>query len=175
MNDFVEQCRREWKRIGVPDPLAEEMATDLTHDLQEAEAEGVSTEQLLGRMAFDPAAFAATWATARGIVRRPPSTQNSRRRPLIVIALTVLAAITVTAAALVLFNSGHEVALFSTEHPPHLVPPPARFAPPSNPGHATNTSVAPDLILLLPAIIVIALAAWALSKSRRSRPPTAAA
>ena len=175
MNDFVEQCRREWKRLGVPDPLAEEMATDLTHDLQEAEAEGVSTEQLLGRMAFDPPAFAATWATARGIVHRPPSPQNTRRRPLIAIALTALAAITVTVAALVLVHSGHQVALLSTEHPPHLVPPPARFAPPTNPGHPTNTSVAPDLILLVPAIIVIALATWAWSKSRRSQPPTAAA
>lgn len=175
MNDFVEQCRHEWKRIGVPDPLAEEMATDLTHDLQEAAAEGVSTEQLLGRMAFDPAAFAATWATARGIARQPPSPPDTRRRPLIAIALTALAAITLTVAALVLFHSGHEVALLSTEHPPHLVPPPAGFAQPSNAGHATNTSVAPDLILLLPAIIVIVLATWAWSKSRRSRPPTATA
>ena len=37
MSDFVEQCRREWKRLGVPDPLAEEMATDLATDLGEAE------------------------------------------------------------------------------------------------------------------------------------------
>jgi hypothetical protein len=29
MSDFVEQCRREWRRLGVPDPLAEEMAADL--------------------------------------------------------------------------------------------------------------------------------------------------
>ena len=175
MNDFVEQCRREWKRIGVPDPLAEEMATDLTHDLQEAEAEGVSTEQLLGRMAFDPQAFAATWATARGIVRQPPRPQNTRRKPLIAIALTALAAIAVTVAALVLVHSGHEVALLGTEHSPRLVPPPARFALPSNAGHATNTTLAPELILLVPVIIVIAFAAWAWSRSRRSQPPTAAA
>ena len=29
MSDFVEQCRQEWKRLGVPDPLAEEMAAAL--------------------------------------------------------------------------------------------------------------------------------------------------
>ena len=42
MSEFVEQCRREWKRLGVADPLAEEMAADLASDLEEAEAEGVS-------------------------------------------------------------------------------------------------------------------------------------
>jgi hypothetical protein len=26
MNEFVEQCRREWRRLGVADPLAGEMA-----------------------------------------------------------------------------------------------------------------------------------------------------
>jgi hypothetical protein len=30
MSEFVEQCRREWRRLGVADPLAEEMAADLT-------------------------------------------------------------------------------------------------------------------------------------------------
>ena len=34
MSDFVEQCRSEWKRLGVPDPLAEEMAADLASDLR---------------------------------------------------------------------------------------------------------------------------------------------
>ena len=41
MSEFVEQCLREWKRLGVPDPLAEEMAADMESDLSEAEAEGV--------------------------------------------------------------------------------------------------------------------------------------
>jgi hypothetical protein len=171
MNDFVEQCRHEWKRLGVPDPLAEEMATDLTHDLQEAEAEGVSTEQLLGSVAFDPPAFAATWATARGIVRRPPSPQNTRRRPLIVIALTVVAAITVAVVALQLFQGGSGVAPRGRENPPHRVSPPAGFAPPSNPGHPTNGSTPAELILLFPAIIALGVASWLWSRSR-SRPPT---
>src|SRR5262245_8507637 len=81
MSDFVEQCRREWERLGVPDPLAEEMAADLASDLGEAEAEGVSVEELLGSSAFDPRAFAASWAAERGIIPVPP-TRGTRRRPL---------------------------------------------------------------------------------------------
>ena len=73
MSDFVEQCRNEWKRLGVPDPLAEEMAADLASDLREAEAEGVSTEELLGSSAFDPRSFAASWASERGIIPAPPA------------------------------------------------------------------------------------------------------
>ena len=73
MSDFVEQCRREWRRLGVPDPLADGMATDLVSDLREAEAEGVSAEELLGTSAFDPPAFAASWAAERGIIPKPPS------------------------------------------------------------------------------------------------------
>ena len=72
MSDFVEQCRREWKRLGVPDPLADEKAADLASDLREAEAEGVSAEELLGSSAFDPRAFAATWAAERGVIPEPP-------------------------------------------------------------------------------------------------------
>ena len=33
MNEFVEECRREWRRLGVPDPIANEMAADLTADI----------------------------------------------------------------------------------------------------------------------------------------------
>ena len=60
ISDFVEQCRQEWRRLGVPDPLADEMAADLASDLGEAEAEGVSAEELLGSSAFDPRSFAAS-------------------------------------------------------------------------------------------------------------------
>ena len=40
MSDFVEQCRNEWRRLGVADPLADEMAEDLATDLREAEEIG---------------------------------------------------------------------------------------------------------------------------------------
>jgi hypothetical protein len=60
MSDFVEQCRLEWRRLGVPDALADEMATDLAADLTEAAAEGVTAEELLGNSASDPRSFAAS-------------------------------------------------------------------------------------------------------------------
>ncbi len=68
MSEFVEECRREWKRLGVPDPIAGEMAADLAADLAEAEADGVSAEQVLGSGAFDPRGFAASWASERGVI-----------------------------------------------------------------------------------------------------------
>jgi hypothetical protein len=77
MNAFVEECRREWRRLGVPDGLAEEMATELESDLAEAETDGVSTAEMLGES--DPRRFAATWARERGLVPEQPA-QTSRRR-----------------------------------------------------------------------------------------------
>src|SRR5580698_6087140 len=71
VNEFVDECRREWRRLGVPDPVANEMAADLTADLEEAQAEGGSAEDVLGNGAFDPRRFAAAWATARGVTGRP--------------------------------------------------------------------------------------------------------
>jgi hypothetical protein len=43
----MRECRREWKRIGVPDPVANEMAADLAADVEEADADGVSAEEVL--------------------------------------------------------------------------------------------------------------------------------
>ena len=80
MSDFVEQCRREWRRLNVPDPLAEEMAADLASDLREAEADGVSAEEFLGSSAFDARSFAASWAAERGIIPAPAGRAN---RPLV--------------------------------------------------------------------------------------------
>ncbi len=67
MIEFVDECRREWRRLGVADPIANEMAADLTADLEEAEAEGGSAEDVLGSSLFDPPRFAADWADARGV------------------------------------------------------------------------------------------------------------
>lgn len=52
----------------MPDPVANEMAADLAADLAEAEAEGASAEQVLGSGAFDPHAFAASWAAAAAVI-----------------------------------------------------------------------------------------------------------
>jgi hypothetical protein len=48
VSDFVEECRREWKRLRVPARPAEEMADDLAADLREAEADGAFPEEVLG-------------------------------------------------------------------------------------------------------------------------------
>jgi hypothetical protein len=90
VSEFVEECRREWRRLGVPDPVANEMAADLTADLDEAEAEGGSPEDVLGNSAFDPRRFAAAWATARGVTGPLTPDRLSPWRPRAVIVLTVL-------------------------------------------------------------------------------------
>jgi hypothetical protein len=68
VNELVEECRREWKRLRVPDQIADEMAADLAADLEEAEAEGGSAEDVLGSAARDPRSLAAAWAAERGVV-----------------------------------------------------------------------------------------------------------
>ena len=104
MSEFIEECRREWRRLGVPDPIANEMAADLTADLDEAEAEGGSPEDVLGNSAFDPQRFAAAWATARGVTG--PSTPHRLppwRRP-VAIALTALFGVLTVIAGLALLS-----------------------------------------------------------------------
>jgi hypothetical protein len=83
VTSFVEECRREWRRLGVPDPIAEEMAADLTADLEEAEAEGAAPEDVLGSGVSDPKAFAASWAMERGVVPADARPKTDRR-PLLV-------------------------------------------------------------------------------------------
>ena len=131
MSDFVEQCRQEWRRLGVPDPLAEEMAADLASDLREAEAEGVSAEELLGSSVFDPRSFAASWAAERGIIPAPPSRGNARRRPLVLVAFTALAAITLIVAALLLLTGQPKVSLVAsrTTTSPSSPPPAPSYHP----------------------------------------------
>ena len=87
MTAYVEECRQEWKRLGVPDLLAEEMATELESDLAEAEADGVSATEILGES--DPRRFAATWASERGLVAEPPSQKKSRKRFWIILVVVL--------------------------------------------------------------------------------------
>ncbi len=93
MSDFVDQCRREWKRLRVPDPVAEEMAADLAADLREAEADGVSAEELLGSSVFDPRSFAASWAAERGVIPGAPRRATAARKPLALLALAAVFAL----------------------------------------------------------------------------------
>ena len=179
MSDFVEQCRSEWRRLGVPDPLAEEMAADLASDLREAEAEGVSAEEFLGSSFFDPRSFAASWAAERGIIPPPPSRGNARRRPLVLVAFTALAAIALIVAALLLLTGQPKVSVVASRTtPPHLPsPPPAFVGPPGASRQVLHTSASAPVewILLFFAIVALGFAAWLWSRWGRSRPPTAPA
>jgi hypothetical protein len=102
MTAFVEECRREWKRLGVPELLAEEMATELESDLAEAQADGVSATEILGES--DPRRFAATWASERGLV--PEQTpRKSRKRLWIWIAVAFVLVVFVLLPSLALIGS----------------------------------------------------------------------
>jgi hypothetical protein len=183
MTDFVERCRQEWKRLGVSDPLIEEMATDLASDLNEAEADGVSAEELLGRSAFDPASFAATWAAERGVIPPSPSPQPQSffRRPLTLGAFAIVVFAALAFAALV------GTALISRAAPPTLgfrraTAPSLRLLPgagqplPGQPlvvhGH-TSVNAAPLLLLLLVLAVIAIVVTWIWTTRTRSRPPSA--
>jgi hypothetical protein len=103
VSEFIAECRREWRRLGVPEPAANEMAADLTADLKEAEKEGVSAEEVLGSGAFDARAFAASWASERGLV--PIGWRNRirehRRLTTALVFVVLLVATGITAAFLI--------------------------------------------------------------------------
>ena len=171
MSDFVEQCRAEWRRLGVPDPLAEEMAADLAADLTEAEADGVSAEELLGSSFFDPRSFATSWAAERGLIPVAPSRGNVRRRPLGLVAFTALATIALIVTALLLVTGEPKVSVVASGTAPFPSPQPGA-------GRVvlqTSASAPVEWILLFFAIVALGFAAWLWSSRSRSRPPTAPA
>jgi hypothetical protein len=90
VNDFVEQCRREWRRLRVPAHIADEMAAELAADLEEA-----TSEEVLGSDALDARSFAARWAAERGVARSRP-----RRRLVLLAATLALVAVAAIGAAL---------------------------------------------------------------------------
>jgi hypothetical protein len=177
MSDFVQQCRREWERLRVPDSVANEMAADLAADLEEAEAEGVSAEEVLGRSAFDPRSFAASWAAERGVIPSASRHESASRKPLVPAALAVVTVIGLIGAALfALAQRSRSVAMAPA--PPH---PRIRLAPPapSGPFVVHGGPVAAEalawILLLLVVISGIIVSAWLWSRWHRSRPPTAPA
>lgn len=87
---FLDECRREWKRLGVPAEVAEEMAAELHADLADAAADGVPAAELLGAGAHDARGFAASWATERGVV---PAARRRRRVPVVLGAVLAAAAL----------------------------------------------------------------------------------
>jgi hypothetical protein len=102
VNEFVDECRREWRRLGVSEPIANEMAADLTADIEEAEAEGGSAEDVLGNSAFDPRRFAGSWAVARGVTAPPMPMAPVRRWPVLAFGLVGCMALLALGAAVLL-------------------------------------------------------------------------
>ena len=163
MSEFVEQCRLEWRRLGVADPLAEEMAADLASDLEEAQAEGVSAAEYLGSSASDPRSFAASWASERGIIPAPSGREKVGRRPLALVAFTALAAIAVIVASLLLATGEPKLSLARTTPPPGA----------SRTVVSTSAAAPIEWILLFVALAALGFSAWLWLRWRRSRPPIA--
>ncbi len=144
MSEFVDECRREWKRLGVPDPVANEMAADLTADLDEAEAEGGSPEDVLGNSAFDPRRFAAAWAAARGVTGAPiPDRPPPWRTPITIALAALLGVLTAGAGLALLVGRGSSSIAFATRHIVAVPAPIHLFAPGSSrvPGPPGRTFV----------------------------------
>ena len=173
MNPFIEECRKEWRRLRVPDAVANEMATDLASDLAEAEAEGLAAEEVLGNGAFDPRSFAASWAAERGVIPSSPVHANPLRRPVNLVVIAVASLLAAVGAVLVLFASqgGSSISVSPQQGP---------FAPPMPPDQvhrltAIDVVDAGAAILLVLALVGRAVAAYLWISRRRSRPPAAPA
>jgi hypothetical protein len=107
VNGFVEECRREWSRLGVSDSVANEMAADLEADLAEAAAEGASPEDVLGTAAFDPRSFAVSWAAERGVI--PAAAAAPRPSGRLPVAIAAFAAVAIVGLLLVLASPSGSV------------------------------------------------------------------
>lgn len=143
VNEFVEQCRREWKRLGVPNGIADEMAAELTADLDE----GVSPEDVLGADAADARSFAAAWAAERDVVPR----RRKAMRIGVLAAVTALVLVVIAGALLALLASPSEGARLSIQATPHMFTGPQRVwvGPPARQTIvATPPAVTPPLFRL---------------------------
>jgi hypothetical protein len=170
MNTFITACRKEWARLGVPEAAANEMAADLEADLAEAEADGVSPEHVLGNGYFDPASFAASWATAAGITDEAPvSTADGHRRRWVYVvgALTSFAVGLLGLVLLVGIRHGavgiSKRALFGPGFQISPIPRvPAQFMKPSNvfAVESSHAFVGVGLVLLVAALVGIGTVLW---------------
>jgi hypothetical protein len=173
MSEFLDACRREWRRLGVPDPVAAEMAAEIAADLGEAEAEGVPPEEVLGSSVFDPAGFAANWATERGVI--PPTVPPPRagRRWVVVAALVCFAFLTAIGAgiAVLAFHGADVVAVAHAASPRAILPQVHGFSRPVGSPDADLRPVAVALLALGLAGIATTAALWARSARGRGSGP----
>lgn len=190
MSQFVDQCRQEWSRLGVPDPAANEMAADLEADLKEAESDGVSAEEVLGNGAFDPRSFAASWARERGLVQyasaQPPAAappaEHRAKQPRTLSLVLAFAVLAVVGAVLWIIGSRQALAVVApVMGKPVPASPGFPFRPPGTivqPGAVVQRFVGLDpfhtagsLLLLIGVVgMITLLVSWSW---RRLRPPVA--
>jgi hypothetical protein len=123
VNQFIDECRREWRRLRVPKSVENEMAAELEADLAEAGAEGVTPKELAGS---DARSFARSWAAERRVARLRP------RRVLLFAGLALFAALSLAGAALMLFAS--------PDHSVRAAGPPALLTRPSPPRNAERVT-----------------------------------
>jgi len=171
MSEFVQQCRQEWSRLGVPDPIAEEITIELAADLRDAEAAGMWTEEYLGASAADPRAFAASWAAERDVIPAPAA-RGRDRKPLVLIAFTAAAALTLVVAAVLLITGEPRIGVATTTKRPSFSPTLAGPGP-SVTRHVAgaNASAPVEWILLAGAAIALGFAAWLWRTWNRSGSP----
>lgn len=113
MNEYVAECRREWRRLGVSSQIADEMAAELEADLDEAP----SLDEVLGSDAADAHAFARRWAHERGVVPTP----LRGLRPGVAAALTAFALAAIAGALLMIFASPSHSGRFAIAQVPQIV------------------------------------------------------
>jgi hypothetical protein len=179
MSRFVEECQKEWNRLAVPQAIANEMAADLEADLAEAEADGVSPEEVLGNGYFDARAFAGEWARARGVIdpngiTRAP-VRFTRLRPLTLALATVTLVFGAMAALGLLMlvgehSSSVSLAVVAVRHAV-AQPAPGFFLRPGRFGQSGPGApfAAVGLLLLVSGLVGAGVSLW-FWKARTTRP-----
>ena len=100
MSHFVEECRREWKRLRVPAQSPTRWPT-ISQRISVRPKLTVPPRRKCSAAALpDPRAFAAAWASERGIVR-PRRLHRLRKRWLVVLASFIVFVLLVVAAGLI--------------------------------------------------------------------------
>lgn len=166
MSDFLQQCRREWERLGVPDAVANEMAADLAADLADAQAEGVSAEEVLGTGVFDPRAFAAAWASERGVIPAAPGPRDVSRKPLVLVGLATFMVIGLLGTAMIALRL-HTTSMAVAREPQGLLAfptPPRGFG---MHGLSLAEQALPWILVLVVATLAAIAAAWLGSRRQR--------
>jgi hypothetical protein len=154
------------------------MAADLTADIEEAEAEGGSAEDVLGTSLFDPRRFAAAWADARGVTAPPVPVdlpaprfrvRNPWYRPVMVIALTGVGFLMALAAAALVVGR-HSSAVAAPVRGILAVPGSTRFFGPDQPmppfrffGPSFAVQNTGPVTILVFALLLVALVALGLA------------